>query len=89
MTQLVLVDGTYDSSPSQRVANRLADDWLVYAALLPALLIVAGIALTGAAGFGAHNVKNTAAASAIYVEADYVQGLAKLGIAKLPPTPAR
>jgi hypothetical protein len=88
MTQLLLVDGIYDSSPSQTV-NRLPDDWLVYAALLPTLLTLASIILTAATGFGAitagHDVWNTAAVSAIRGDADdYVQGLAKLGITKLP-----
>jgi hypothetical protein len=68
------------------------DDWLVYAAFLPGLLTLAAIGVTAAIAWHSQTLWNVAAASPIRGDADdYVQGLAKRGIAKLPgyePPPA-
>jgi hypothetical protein len=64
------------------------DDWLPYVALLPALLTLLAFGATAAFAWHVQAVVHTATASATD---DYVQGLAKLGIAKLPgyePPPA-
>jgi hypothetical protein len=79
----------HGGSPGRRVENRLAADWPVYVALLPAVLASAAIGITAALALGTANswhqsrpdaagVKPTSAAQ------DYVEGLARLGIAKLP-----
>jgi TRAP-type uncharacterized transport system fused permease subunit len=68
------------------------DDWIVYAAFVPALLTLVGIGVTVA--IAAHNqaLWNAATLSAVRADADdYVQGLAKRGIITLPgyePPPA-
>jgi hypothetical protein len=78
-----------DASDRSRAELRLTDDWPVYIAFLPAILASATIAITSAIAFGTasswrqaipptEDVKATPAAD------DYVEGLAKLGIAKLP-----
>src|SRR5262252_3527201 len=60
-------------------------DWIVYVALLPALLVLAGIGVTAAMGWDTQALRNTAALSAMPGNADhYVEGLAKLGIVELP-----
>src|SRR5215471_20068970 len=60
-------------------------DWIVYVALLPALLVLAGIGVTAAMGWDTQALRNTATLSAMPGNADhYVEGLAKLGIVKLP-----
>jgi len=68
------------------------DDWIVYAALLPAVLALAGIGVTSAIAWHNQALWNVTALSAIRGDADdYVQGLAKRGIVKLPgyePPPA-
>jgi hypothetical protein len=60
-------------------------DWIVYVALLPALLVLAGIGVTAAMGWDTQALRNTATLSAMPGNADhYVEGLAKLGIVQLP-----
>ncbi len=68
------------------------DDWLVYAALLPALLTLSAIGVTAAMAWHNQSLWQAATVSAVRGDADdYVKGLAKLGIAELPgyePPPA-
>jgi hypothetical protein len=60
------------------------DEWVVYAALLPALLTTGGIGAAAITGH-AQMLWHLPAERAVCVAADdYVQGLAKRGIAKLP-----
>ncbi len=59
------------------------DDWLAYFALLPALLTLAGFGISIA--WYNHAFQKAAAVPEIRSDADdYVEELAKLGIAKLP-----
>ena len=82
----------HDGSPGGPVENRLKDDWPVYIAFLPAVLACAALGITAALALGtagswhqslseAAGVKHTPGAD------DYVAGLAKLGIAKIPRPP--
>jgi hypothetical protein len=70
------------------------DNWIVHAALLPALLTLAGIGATTAIAWHNQTLWDPATLSAIRIDSDgddYVQGLAKLGIVQLPgyhPHPA-
>ena len=83
MTQLLL----QDSAPWLRVGNWLPYDWPVYAAFLPALLTLAGIVVTAAitTSWPDRTFAHAVAVTATRGDADdYVQGLIKLGIAKLP-----
>jgi hypothetical protein len=62
------------------------DEWLAYAALLPVLLTLTGIGVTAVAT-AYHNkaLWHVATVNVISDTADdYVQGLARLGIVKLP-----
>jgi hypothetical protein len=62
--------------------TRLHQGWLIYAALLAALLVLAGVGITAARGLWfAHPASHD---SNIVFDADYVQGLVKQGIVKLP-----
>jgi len=79
----------HGGSPGRRVENRLADDWPVYIALLPAILASAAIGITAAIALGTANSWHQNPAEAAGVKAtpaadDYVEGLARLGIATLP-----
>jgi hypothetical protein len=70
---------------NQPLAKTRYDDWLVYAALLPALLTLSAIGVTAAMAWHNQAIWHAATVSALRADADdYVQGLAKLGIAKLP-----
>jgi len=61
------------------------DDWLIYAAFLPALLTLTGITVTAAIAWHNHSLWQVATTTAVRSGSDdYVQGLARLGIAKLP-----
>jgi hypothetical protein len=61
------------------------DEWLAYAALLPVLLTLAGIGVTVAIAYHNPALWHVATVSVIGGSADdYVQGLARLGIVKLP-----
>ncbi len=70
------------------------DGWIVRAALLPALLTLAGIGVTTAIAWQNQTLWDPATLSAIHTDSDaddYVQGLAKLGIVQMPgyhPPPA-
>jgi hypothetical protein len=70
------------------------DDWIVRAALLPAVLTLAGIGVTTAIAWHNQTLRDPATPSAIHADSDaddYVQGLAKLGIVQMPgyhPPPA-
>jgi hypothetical protein len=75
---------------------RLPKNWVIYAAFLPAVLILVGIGITTAKAlwFAAITVSATYPAnrdSNASVNDDYVHGLANRGIVKLPgyePAPA-
>jgi hypothetical protein len=63
------------------------DDWLVYAAFLPALLASGGIGATAAMAWHAQKAWHLPSENAACIQADaddYVRGLAKRGIATLP-----
>jgi len=61
------------------------DDWIVYAALLPALLALGGVGGVAARAWHTQTPWHVTAASPICAQSDgYVEGLAKRGIAKLP-----
>src|SRR5436305_11872144 len=61
------------------------NDWLAYAALLPVLLTLTGIGVTVAVACHNQALWHVATVNVIGGTADdYVQGLARLGIAKLP-----
>ena len=61
------------------------DDWVIYTAFLPALLTLTGITVTVAIAWHNHSLWQVATTTAVRSGADdYVQGLARLGIAKLP-----
>src|SRR5262249_17907828 len=67
------------------VSRTKSADWIGYVALLPALLVLAGIGVTAAMGWDTQARRNTATLSPMPGNADhYVEGLAKLGIAELP-----
>jgi len=64
---------------------RLPKKWLIYAAFLAALLVLAGIGVTAAkALWPAAAVHPANGDSNLVFDADYVQGLVKQGIAKRP-----
>jgi hypothetical protein len=61
------------------------DDWLVYAAFLPAVLALTSVVVTAAIAWHNQSLWKLATTTAIRSGADdYVEGLARLGIAKLP-----
>jgi hypothetical protein len=61
------------------------DDWLIYAAFLPALLALTSLGVTAAVTWHNPSLWQVATTTAIRSGADdYVAGLARLGIAKLP-----
>ena len=63
------------------------DDWVVYAAFLPALLASSGIAATATTAWHAQKAWHLPRENAACIHADtddYVRGLAKRGIATLP-----
>jgi hypothetical protein len=79
----------HGGSRSRSIENRLSDDWPLYVALLPAVLASAAIGITAALALGTAGPWHPSTADAAGVKAtpaadDYVEGLAKLGIAKLP-----
>jgi hypothetical protein len=77
-------------SPDRQPKHRIADDWPVYVAVLPAILASAAIGITAAIALGtASSWNQSAAPDAADLKAaseadDYVKGLAKLGIATIP-----
>jgi hypothetical protein len=84
--------GRPGGSPSRRPENRLADDWPVYIAFLPALLASGAIGITAAIALGTAGswtqtqsmASDAAGMKATPATDNYVEGLAKLGIAKIP-----
>jgi len=80
----------HGGSPGRRVENRLTDDWPLYVALLPAALasvaigITAVIALGTASSWHQRMTPDAAGVKAAPEADDYVEGLAKLGIARIP-----
>jgi hypothetical protein len=81
----------HGGSPGGPVEHRLPD-WPVYVALLPAVLASTAIGITVAMTLGtAHSWHpggaNSAGMKIMPGGDDYVEGLAKLGIAKLPNYP--
>ena len=66
-------------------------DWIVNAALLPALLTLAGIAVTTVITWHNQALWNATTLGALCTDShadDYVQGLAERGIIRLPGYPA-
>ncbi len=62
-----------------------SDEWIVYAAVLPALLALAGVGGVAAMAWYGQRPRHATAASVVCTASDgYVEGLAKRGIAKLP-----
>jgi hypothetical protein len=60
-------------------------DWLIYVALVPAVLTLAGLGVTAAVAWHNQTLWTAAAPSAVPSDSDdYVQGLAKRGIMELP-----
>jgi hypothetical protein len=79
----------HGGSPGRSIENRLSDDWPVYVALLPAVLASAAIGITAAIALGTASSWHQRPADGAGVKAalatdDYVEGLARLGIANLP-----
>jgi hypothetical protein len=79
----------HGGSPARRVEHRLADDWPFYVAFLPAALASAAIGITAAIALGTtgswpQKISDDAGVKAAARTDDYVEGLARLGIAKLP-----
>jgi hypothetical protein len=79
----------HGGSPDRRIENRLADDWPVYVAFLPAVLASAAIGITAAFALGTVGSWHPSPADTAGVKAttgadDYVEELAKMGIAHLP-----
>src|ERR1700694_2329563 len=75
--------------PGRRAENRPADDWPIYLAFLPAVLASAAIGITAAIALGTASPWHQSPADAADVNAtaaadDYVEGLARLGIASIP-----
>ena len=61
------------------------DEWVIYSAFLPALLTLVGIGASAAMAWHAQTPWHIPAVSEVCAGADdYVQGLAKRGIVKLP-----
>jgi hypothetical protein len=76
------------NSPGGPVEDSLPD-WPVYVAFLPAVLASAAIAITAALALGTAHPWHPSGANSTGVKItpggdDYVEGLARLGIAKLP-----
>src|SRR5260370_38249810 len=76
-------------SPGRRTGTRLADDWPVYVAFLPAVLASAAIGITAAFALGTVGSWHRSPADAAGVKAttgpdDYVDGVARMGIAHRP-----
>jgi len=79
----------HGGSPARRGARWAADDWPVYVAFLPAALAAAAIGITaaialGTAGSWTQKPSDAAGMKPTPQADDYVEGLARLGIAKLP-----
>jgi hypothetical protein len=78
----------HGGSPARRGKHWAADDWPVYIAFLPAALASAAIAITAAIALGTAGSwpqkPDAAGLKATPQADDYVEGLARLGIAKLP-----
>lgn len=77
----------HGGSPGRRIENRLDDDWPVYVAFLPAVLASVAIGITAALALGTVGSWHLSPADAVKATPatdDYVEGLAKLGIAHLP-----
>jgi hypothetical protein len=69
---------------TQRAQPRY-DDWVVWIALLPALLTLSALGITAAMAWQNQAVWHAVTVSAIPDDGDgYVRGLAKLGITNLP-----
>jgi hypothetical protein len=69
------------------MARPVKNEWIIYAAFLPALLTSGGIVATIVFAWPDHTYWHVSTERAVCVEAandNYVQGLAKLGIAKVP-----
>ena len=61
------------------------DDWIIYAALLPAVLTLVGVGVTAAVAWHNPALWNAATLSVNSGDADnYVQGVAKHDLVKLP-----
>ena len=61
------------------------DEWVIYSAFLPALFTLVGIGASAAIALHAQTPWHVPAVSAVCASADdYVQGLAKRGIVKIP-----
>jgi hypothetical protein len=64
------------------------DEWLICAAFLAALLVLTSIGLTASIAWHNQSFWQVATSTPSYSRADdYVEGLARLGIAKLPSHP--
>lgn len=79
----------HGGSPGRSIENRLADDWPIYLAFLPAVLTSAAIGITAAFALGTASPWHRSPTDAADVKAaaaadDYVEGLARLGIASIP-----
>jgi hypothetical protein len=86
--------GEHGGFPGPKAENRLADDWPVYVAFLPGVVIgvAAAIMFTAAASWQERGASSAASLTSPGDADDYVKGLAKLGIARIPgyePLPTR
>jgi hypothetical protein len=79
-------DAKHGGFPGQRAENRLADDWPIYVAFMPAVVIgIAAAICFSTASLHDRTLSNAAGVRSTQGDTDdYVEGLARLGIAKLP-----
>src|ERR1700688_487439 len=79
----------HGGSPGRRVENRLADDWPIYLAFLPAVRAAAAIGISAAIALGTASRWHQPPADAADVNAtaagaDYVERWARLGTDRIP-----
>jgi hypothetical protein len=80
-------EGRYGGMPDRTAASRVTDDWPVYVAFLPDVVIgiAAAIDFGTATSCAERGSSSAASAKSIPGDADgYVEGLARLGIATIP-----
>jgi hypothetical protein len=79
-------EGRLGALPDRTAASHIADDWPVYVAFLPSVVIGIAAAMDfTTSSYPERRSPSATSAKSITAEADdYVQGLARLGVAKTP-----